>query len=127
MEQLKKMTIRTTVAGVSQFYALCVELLVSADSLDQLVAALVVKELVLRIGRYGNPLMVADSAAKIVLSPAEAMAVRQLILSENLPPSMMDISRKVLAIIDPQLPVLERLVRQPQAALPPEPPIDDLA
>lgn len=121
------MTIRTTVAGVSQFYALCVELLVSADSLDQLVAALVVKELVLRIGRYGNPLMVADSAAKIVLSPAEAMAVRQLILSENLPPSMMDISRKVLAIIDPQLPVLERLVRQPQAALPPEPPIDDLA
>ena len=127
MEQLKKMTIRTTVGGAAQFYALCIELLVSASSLDQLLPTLVVKELVLRLGRYGaNPLMAADNAAKIVLSPAEALAVRSLILSETMPSSMESIARKVMAIIDPQLPVLERLVR-PKATLPPEPAVDELA
>lgn len=128
MEQLKKMTIRTTVGGAAQFYALCIELLVSADKPDQLVAVLVVKELVLRLGRYGiNPLIGTQNAAKIVLSPAEAVAVRSLIISELLPPSMGDIARKVLMIIDPQLPVLERLLQSSTTFSPPEPEVDDLA
>lgn len=126
MEQLTKMTIKTTCAGAAQFYALCIELLVSASSLDQLLSVLVIKELVLRLGRYGVNLFIDGSkTTKIVLSPAEALAVRSLILSVAIPPSMKDTARKVLAIIDPQLPVLERLVQRPVPLH--EPPVDDLA
>lgn len=106
MEQLKRITIKTTAAELSQVYSLFVGLLVGVTEYDQLMAAYIVKDLTLRVGRGRGLEPWTDPRRKVTLhlSPAEALAVRELILSEDLSPAMTDVARRIMTVIDPLLP-----------------------
>ncbi len=106
MEQLKRITLKTTASDLSQIYGLLVELLVGVTAYDQLLAAYIVKDLTLRVGRGRGMEPWTEPRRKVTLhlSPAEALAVRELILSEDLSPAMTAVARRIMAFIDPLLP-----------------------
>ena len=115
MQPMDKIAIKTTVAGLNEIYALCIELLVSAASLDLVLPVYVVRELTSRIAKRNLPWLPPDKAVVLQLSAAEAVAVRTLILGENLPSVMMPTARKVLSVIDPKMPVIVNLLLQEAA------------
>lgn len=101
---MEKITIKTTNGEAAAIYALCVEVLRTFTTTAYVLERLVVRELAARLGRKDYMWMDARRPVRITLTPAEAVALRTLLLSSELPPAMAGGSRSLLIMIDPKIP-----------------------